>query len=71
MPPAPRCNISLVFHLAGRASILTNMASPCIHHMTWQRLPKQLSNPTTKIRTSHQHWPHPVLRAGPGSLTPV
>lgn len=71
MPPAPRCDISLVLCLAGRASILINMASPCIHHMTWQELPEQLSNPTTNIRTSHQLQPHPVLRAGPGSHTPA
>lgn len=67
MPPALGRDISLAFCLAGKAAVLTNLASPRTHHLTWQQQPNQLPNPATNTGTSHQHRPQPVLRAGPGS----
>lgn len=71
MPPALGRDISLAFCLAGKAAVLTNLASPCTHHLMWQQQPKQLPNPATNMGTSHQHRPQPVLKAGPGSPRPV
>lgn len=45
-------HISLVFYLAGRSTIPTNLVSPCTHHLMWQQQPKQLPNPLTDTENS-------------------
>lgn len=65
MPLALGLLISLAFCLTGRAAVLTNLDSPCSHHLTWQQQPKQLPNPATDMSTSHQHQSQPMVLTQP------